>query len=81
MVMLFKYSRRSLSLDPKSRVISSYVTMLPHKKSMPPFIPPIFEESPEFLTHPLHSKACMRLCRMDLPAPGPPQNSEKKETS
>ena len=48
---------------------------------MPPFIPAFAEDEPDGLTQPSGSSAIMRFARMDLPEPGPPHISRKKDTS
>lgn len=48
---------------------------------MPPFIPARAEVVPDFLIQPSQSRSCMRIARMLLPVPAPPQSRKKKLTS
>ena len=48
---------------------------------MPPLSPALAELSPDFLMKSLHSMRIMRIARMDLPVPAPPQKSRMKLTS
>ena len=47
----------------------------------PPFIPAFADELPLPLIQPSARRACRRLARIDLPAPGPPHIKKKNETS